>query len=177
MANVRALEPIAHNYSSHVPLDALHVVDENICNALQRVDGDICKVQEVVAEKRVLASKDGSSGVGANVHLDDAPGSTKRNGIRFPRDAVMVLRHWFDAHTDHPYPTSEQKADLEMRTQLKPSQIADWLANARRRQKGESLRASIHRPDTDACRLIYPSKLTILHNLLLLRYIHPYHSR
>lgn len=66
---------------------------------------------------------------------DDAPGSTKRNGIRFPRHAVKILREWLDAHQSHPYPTEEEKAELERQTELKPMQIANWLANARRRAK------------------------------------------
>ncbi|KAK4504118.1 hypothetical protein PRZ48_005033 [Zasmidium cellare] len=66
---------------------------------------------------------------------DDAPGSSKRNGIRFPRHAVKTLRDWLDAHADNPYPTEEEKVKLERQTELKPSQIANWLANARRRRK------------------------------------------
>ncbi|WPG99996.1 homeobox protein pknox1 [Acrodontium crateriforme] len=67
--------------------------------------------------------------------IDDAPGSSKRNGIRFPRHAVKLLREWLDAHPDHPYPTEAEKAELERRTELRPTQIANWLANARRRRK------------------------------------------
>jgi hypothetical protein len=66
---------------------------------------------------------------------DDAPGSTKRNGIRFPRHAVKILREWLDVHQHHPYPTEEEKVELEKQTELKPVQIANWLANARRRAK------------------------------------------
>jgi hypothetical protein len=66
---------------------------------------------------------------------DDAPGSTKRNGIRFPRHAVKILREWLDVHQHHPYPTEEEKIELEKQTELKPVQIANWLANARRRAK------------------------------------------
>ena len=119
------------------------------------VDDNVCKEQEVLAEKKRLAPKSRSNGVSATVRFDDAPGSTKRNGIRFPRDAVMVLRHWFDANTDHPYPTAEQKADLEQRTELKPSQISDWLANARRRQKGKPWSDFFVEPWLIFCRKIY----------------------
>ena len=107
------------------------------------VDENIRQEQGALTGSRALASKARGSGVSAAVRLDDAPGSSKRNGIRFPRDAVMVLRHWLDAHADHPYPTAEEKAELERRSELKPSQIADWLANARRRLKGESPKPSI----------------------------------
>ncbi|SMQ45496.1 unnamed protein product [Zymoseptoria tritici ST99CH_3D7] len=66
---------------------------------------------------------------------DDAPGSTKANGIRFPKHAVKILRDWLDAHASNPYPTEDEKIELEIETELKPSQIANWLANARRRRK------------------------------------------
>ena len=82
-----------------------------------------------------LRSKARASGSTTPVRLDDAPGSSKRNGIRFPRHAVKTLRDWLDAHSDNPYPTEEEKAELEKTTELKSSQIANWLANARRRRK------------------------------------------
>ena len=46
-----------------------------------------------------------------------------------------MLRDWLDAHADNPYPTEEEKVELEQKTELKPAQIANWLANARRRRK------------------------------------------
>lgn len=104
-------------------LDTLHVVDE-----------DACKEQGSLTGIKPLRSKAGA-GRETSVRPDDAPGSSKRNGIRFPRQAVKVLRDWLDVHSDNPYPTEDEKADLEKRTELKPSQIANWLANARRRRK------------------------------------------
>ena len=111
----------AANQGTNYLLDTLHAVDE-----------DAIKEQGTAVGIKPLRSKAGSS---LNVRLDDAPGSSKRNGIRFPRQAVKVLRDWLDAHSDNPYPTEEEKAELEKRTELKPSQIANWLANARRRRK------------------------------------------
>lgn len=105
-------------------LDTLHVVHEDNAREFGTFTGI-----------KPLRSKDT---VGANSTApvrDDAPGSTKRNGIRFPRNAVKVLRDWLDTHADNPYPSEEEKAELEIRTELKPSQIANWLANARRRRK------------------------------------------
>ena len=101
-------------------LDTLHVVDE-----------DACTEQGTVVGIKALRSKAGASGT----RLDDGPTSSKRNGIRFPRHAVKVLRDWLDVHADNPYPTEDEKVELEQRTDLKPTQIANWLANARRRRK------------------------------------------
>ncbi|KAF2480222.1 hypothetical protein BDY17DRAFT_256159, partial [Neohortaea acidophila] len=66
---------------------------------------------------------------------DDTTGSNKRRGIRFPREAVKVLRDWLDTHTGSPYPSEDEKVELQSRTGLKPTQISNWLANARRRRK------------------------------------------
>ena len=106
-------------------LDTLHVVDE-----------DAVKERGTVTGIKKLISNKGRGPVATNsVRPDDEPGSSKRNGIRFPRHAVKTLRDWMDAHADNPYPTEDEKAELEKKTELKPSQIANWLANARRRRK------------------------------------------
>ncbi|KAK4540460.1 hypothetical protein LTR36_009206 [Oleoguttula mirabilis] len=119
----RDLEAFTYAEGSSNFLDTLHVVDE-----------DACKDQGTLTGVKPLASKGRGNGTSTPVR-DDAPGSSKRNGIRFPRHAVKILRDWLDAHADHPYPSEEEKASLEERTELKSSQIANWLANARRRRK------------------------------------------
>lgn len=104
-------------------MDTLHVVDEDVVKERGTVTGI----------KQLKSTSRGNSS--SSLRSDDEPGSSKRNGIRFPRHAVKTLRDWLDAHTDNPYPTEEEKAELEEKTELKPSQIANWLANARRRRK------------------------------------------
>ncbi|KAK5126013.1 hypothetical protein LTR85_011368 [Meristemomyces frigidus] len=123
LTNSHTLEAFNYAEGSSNFLDTLHVVDE-----------DACKDQGTLTGIKPLASKGRGSGTSTPVR-DDAPGSSKRNGIRFPRHAVKILRDWLDAHADRPYPSEEEKASLEERTELKPSQIANWLANARRRRK------------------------------------------
>lgn len=102
--------------------DTLHSVDELSCREWGTLTGI-----------KTLHSR--NSGTLTPRGGDDAPGSTRRNGIRFPRHAVKILREWLDVHQQHPYPTEEEKIELEKQTELKPKQIADWLANARRRAK------------------------------------------
>ncbi|KAK5175769.1 uncharacterized protein LTR77_000909 [Saxophila tyrrhenica] len=121
LTNTRTLEGM--NAATGHLLDTLHVVDE-----------DIAKEQGTLTGIKPLKSKTGFTSL-PSVRSDDAPGSSKRNGIRFPRHAVKVLRDWLDAHQDNPYPTEKEKAELEKRTELSSSQIANWLANARRRRK------------------------------------------
>ncbi|USW49292.1 Putative Homeobox domain, HTH CenpB-type DNA-binding domain, Homeobox-like domain superfamily [Septoria linicola] len=105
-------------------LDTLHVVHEDNAREFGTYTGI-----------KPLRSKDTAGANSVAPVKDDAPGSSKRNGIRFPRQAVKILRDWLDAHADNPYPSEEEKAELERHTELKPSQIANWLANARRRRK------------------------------------------
>jgi hypothetical protein len=100
---------------------------------------------------------------GPSVRPDDAPGSSKRNGIRFPRHAVKVLRDWLDAHSDNPYPTEKEKVELERQTELQPAQIANWLANARRRRKvteraKKPISSPSLRPTTPAIDIPVPDK-------------------
>jgi len=59
----------------------------------------------------------------------------RKHGSRFPRDAIKILKQWLAEHTDHPYPNEREKDELKQLTGLKRSQIANWLANARRRGK------------------------------------------
>ena len=59
----------------------------------------------------------------------------RKNGARFPRDAVKILKQWLSEHADHPYPNEREKDALKQLTGLKRSQISNWLANARRRGK------------------------------------------
>lgn len=65
-------------------------------------------------------------------HLDSRG---RKSGARFSRDAVRILKTWLSEHYQHPYPSETEKDVLKERTGLKRSQIANWLANARRRGK------------------------------------------
>lgn len=67
--------------------------------------------------------------------FDNLDSRGRKSGARFSRDAIRVLKNWLSEHHQHPYPTEEEKDSLKDRTGLKRSQIANWLANARRRGK------------------------------------------
>lgn len=58
-----------------------------------------------------------------------------KSGIRFNREAVRVLKHWLSTHSSHPYPDEGERRRLQEQTGLNRTQIANWLANARRRGK------------------------------------------
>lgn len=70
-----------------------------------------------------------------NRSFDAGAERLRKNGARFPRDAVKILKQWLAEHSDHPYPNEREKDELKRLTGLKRSQISNWLANARRRGK------------------------------------------
>ncbi|KAL2120606.1 hypothetical protein VTJ04DRAFT_4633 [Mycothermus thermophilus] len=58
-----------------------------------------------------------------------------KGGARFTREAVKILKNWLSTHSKHPYPTDEEKEMLAKQTNLTKTQITNWLANTRRRNK------------------------------------------
>ncbi|KAJ4508807.1 hypothetical protein HRR83_007948 [Exophiala dermatitidis] len=45
------------------------------------------------------------------------------------------LRQWFFRHIDNPFPSEEEKLELQQETGMTRTQVQDWFTNARRRQK------------------------------------------
>lgn len=58
-------------------------------------------------------------------------------GARFSRESVRILKNWLSTHSNRPYPTDDEREHLQRQTGLNKTQIANWLANARRRSKGK----------------------------------------
>lgn len=58
----------------------------------------------------------------------------KRTSSRI-RGQTKALRQWYFAHSDHPYPSEEDKQELTHETGLTRTQIQNWFINARRRQR------------------------------------------
>ncbi|KAM0430955.1 hypothetical protein ACHAPT_005589 [Fusarium lateritium] len=63
-------------------------------------------------------------------------------GTRFTRESIRILKSWLAAHKDAPYPDEAQKRRLQERTGLNRTQLMNWLANARRRNKSLGLRTA-----------------------------------
>eukprot|EP00730_Choanoeca_flexa_P006072 TRINITY_DN12078_c0_g1_i16.p4 TRINITY_DN12078_c0_g1~~TRINITY_DN12078_c0_g1_i16.p4 ORF type:complete len:152 (+),score=13.50 TRINITY_DN12078_c0_g1_i16:361-816(+) len=55
----------------------------------------------------------------------------KDRSKKLPAAAVAVLQKWFDANTDHPYLTSDERAELAAQTGLTEKQVINWLSYAR----------------------------------------------
>ncbi|GAB7338010.1 hypothetical protein MBLNU457_4380t2 [Dothideomycetes sp. NU457] len=84
-----------------------------------------------------LKSKSNAVGRGrsSNRSSESTSVDEDKKAPRFSKPQVKILREWFADHADSPYPTEDQKLDLERRTGLRPAQIATWLANTRRRTR------------------------------------------
>jgi hypothetical protein len=62
-------------------------------------------------------------------------GPKNKAGARFSRESVKILKNWLSTHSKHPYPNDEEKEMLQKQTGLSKTQITNWLANTRRRNK------------------------------------------
>lgn len=99
-------------------LDTLHTVKEDVDIPTGGPTG-----------KRALKSLSGAT------ISDDLDRRSGKGAARFSREVVRILKNWLSEHSEHPYPTEQEKDELEQKTGLKRSQICNWLANARRRGK------------------------------------------
>ncbi|KAL1635753.1 hypothetical protein SLS58_010116 [Diplodia intermedia] len=96
----------------------------NMIDTLHQVSEDVCQEFGALTSTKTM--------VGIKT---DEERAARKNGIRFSRASVRILTDWIVSHSDHPYPTEDEKADLRQRTGLTESQVNNWLANARRRKK------------------------------------------
>ncbi|EPS25521.1 hypothetical protein PDE_00454 [Penicillium oxalicum 114-2] len=71
--------------------------------------------------------------------VEDGPDASSRTkSVRFSRKAITILKSWLRDHNRNPYPTEDEKDELQLATGLSRTQISNWLANARRRGKARS---------------------------------------
>ncbi|KAG1749347.1 hypothetical protein EDB19DRAFT_186458 [Suillus lakei] len=72
---------------------------------------------------------------------------------KLPKETTDYLKAWLHRHSDHPYPSEEEKKQLCHATGLSMSQVSNWMINARRRILAPAHRAA-QGPTTSAP---YPS--------------------
>ncbi|KAF8503232.1 hypothetical protein BU17DRAFT_58547, partial [Hysterangium stoloniferum] len=48
---------------------------------------------------------------------------------KLPKHTTDLLKEWLHAHSDHPYPSEDEKRDLCARTKLSMSQVSNWMIN------------------------------------------------
>ncbi|KAI3145663.1 transcriptional regulator family: Homeodomain [Penicillium roqueforti] len=82
-----------------------------------------------------LTGRKALKSVSYNTHSNDPDARSQKTGARFSRKAISILKGWLRDHDENPYPTEQERDDLKQHTGLTRTQIANWLANARRRGK------------------------------------------
>jgi len=65
-------------------------------------------------------------------HMMPALAATQqRRRGKLPKPVTEFLKKWLLAHTDHPYPTEDEKKWLCSETGLSMSQVSNWMINVR----------------------------------------------
>jgi hypothetical protein len=62
----------------------------------------------------------------------------KKKVSKLDEAASSVLLEWVTANLENPYPTAKEKTELEQKTGLDQTQIANWLINYRQRKIKQS---------------------------------------
>ncbi|KAF2077772.1 hypothetical protein CYY_000893 [Polysphondylium violaceum] len=57
-----------------------------------------------------------------------------KKGTKLSPQAKEILDSWLKSHLEHPYPSPEEKENLQKSTGLSPNQISNWFINTRRRK-------------------------------------------
>ncbi|TFB05349.1 Homeobox protein 4 [Trichoderma ghanense] len=99
-----------------------------------------------------------SQGEDATDHVERQP----KAGARFSREALRILRNWLTSNHRHPYPSNEDKENLARQTGLNKTQIANWVANARRRGKVRAPRSTSSSPGRLTVGIDIPPRVTPL---------------
>ncbi|KAK7048104.1 homeobox domain-containing protein [Favolaschia claudopus] len=86
-----------------------------------------------------LPSPNRSPQSAASSTLVDRP---QRKRGKLPKETTDFLKAWLHRHSDHPYPSEEEKKQLCHATGLSMSQVSNWMINARRRILAPAHRAA-----------------------------------
>ena len=61
--------------------------------------------------------------------LVDRPPPQQRKRGKLPKETTDYLKAWLHRHSDHPYPSEEEKKQLCLATGLSMSQVSNWMIN------------------------------------------------
>ncbi|RGP60210.1 c2h2 type zinc finger domain-containing protein [Fusarium sporotrichioides] len=110
--------------------------DGCVCRESTRVLGSLPKN----AELEILANgSDNLTSFASSITQEspvlaaEPPVAGPKKGTRLSRETQRVLRDWFNAHSDNPYPDDATKEAFQHLTGLSKKQLTNWFANARRR--------------------------------------------
>lgn len=137
---------VASHHEAHLPLPpttAHEIITWSVATnnaattttTTNNLNNDKNDEQSVSVPNRIAESSRHASSVGSGASTPDL-GRTNlpaKIGTRFSKEALRILRRWLSANSEHPYPNEEEKHLLQEQTGLNRTQIANWLANARRR--------------------------------------------
>lgn len=84
-----------------------------------------------IAALNAAFSEDDKRSASVRPTTDSAP---PRKNRRLPPAATKILRSWLYQHETYPYPTEQEREELEQKTGLDKRQILNWFTNARRRK-------------------------------------------
>jgi Homeobox KN domain len=84
--------------------------------------------------------------------LAAAVGTQQRRRGKLPKPVTEFLKKWLLAHTDHPYPTEDEKKWLCSETGLSMSQVSNWMINVRVFQDHS----------THVFLILYPTRLVVV---------------
>lgn len=59
--------------------------------------------------------------------------SRARKRSNLPKHSTEILKRWFDAHIDSPYPSEEEKQQFAVAANINMTQVSNWFINHRRR--------------------------------------------
>jgi hypothetical protein len=74
-----------------------------------------------------------AAGPSAPAAMGPRPRSDLPRKDRHEYEAQALLKAWFKAHLDHPYPKDAEKRALAIATKMNLSQVSDWFTNTRKR--------------------------------------------
>ncbi|CCF59397.1 hypothetical protein KAFR_0G03650 [Kazachstania africana CBS 2517] len=59
---------------------------------------------------------------------------SRQSRSNLPKETIQILNAWLLNHLHNPYPTSQEKRDLLIKTGLTKIQLSNWFINVRRRK-------------------------------------------
>ncbi|KAL7916845.1 hypothetical protein GGI35DRAFT_50015 [Trichoderma velutinum] len=133
------VDGLSANYSApHVPQPSHHdsaEADENIYQEnLASLNYEFFTIPSPLPNTSWESGPQSAAGSDLDQPDSDAVNPPKI-GTRFSRESSKLLTQWFSNHYNYPYSSKEEMKILQHQTGLSKTQISNWLANTRRREK------------------------------------------